>query len=481
MTAYTTAALKLTQATTSSARQRNHHFRHCQPLSMSTNSNNSNQYDLSKPSFDLLSLRTRRGDALLQYTSTNQSEPLRINLYALFALSFAAFPSISEAVVGEPMDFIPSIGSVGAAVASLGLFFRECSRRSRQIDRLEKELNAEFLGISVPNGVGGMLPLMKLKDLRGQRRVIALSGNATQLRDALLFARVVRRRLTQAAVAIVAVPTDGSTRKDWGFDENDLGKTWLAEANNVPEWLEYFENLVEDRGDDFAWFGLKYTGRSFGSGRTDSPRLLELLGSFLQPIAVLDEDDKDAPAAGNSEHGNILSSQRTFYNALTTGNKDKMDSICSPEVSNEVTEVVSAGGRLDSWDFCLADGARPSGMAISGCDSVLISDDTAYSTCIEFPDVEGFDTATLLAVQKWSREKETNGWKLTCHQTIPWSPDTKAGGTLDAIAEVVSLSFDKQIERLLDGSLSTRELQYVTRIPKTLKVDEFICNADEHI
>lgn len=391
---------------------------------------NNNQYDLSKPSFDLLSLRTRRGDALLQYTSTNQSEPLRINLYALFALSFAAFPSTSEAVVGESMDLIPSIASIGAAVASLGLFVRECSRRSRQIDRLEKELNAEFLGISVPNGVGGMLPSMKLKDLRGQRRVIALSGDASQLRDALLIARVVRRRLTQASVAIVAVPTDGSSRKDWGFDENDLGKTWLAEANDVPAWLDYFDNLVEDRGNDFAWFGLRYTGRSFGSGRTDAPRLLELLGSFLQPIQVLDENDKDAPAAGNSEHENILSSQRAFYHALTTGNEDEMAMICSSEIASEVTEVVSAGGRLDSWNFCLADGARPSGMVISGSDSVLISDNTAYSTCIEFPDVEGFDTATLLAVQKWSREKCSDSWELTWHQTIPWSPDAKAGGTL---------------------------------------------------
>ena len=58
-------------------------------------------FDISKKTFDVLSLQSRRGDALLQYSSTNQSEPLRINLYALFAISFVGFPSISEAVLGE--------------------------------------------------------------------------------------------------------------------------------------------------------------------------------------------------------------------------------------------------------------------------------------------------------------------------------------------------------------------------------------------
>lgn len=54
----------------------------------------------------------------------------------------------------------------------------------------------------------------------------------------------------------------------------------------------------------------------------------------------------------------------------------------------------------------------------------------AYSTCIEFPSNAGIDGATLLAVQRWSRESEGDEWKLDLHQTIPWSTGSRAGGTL---------------------------------------------------
>jgi hypothetical protein len=74
-------------------------------------------------------------------------------------------------------------------------------------------------------------------------------------------------------------------------------------------------------------------------------------------------------------------------------------------------------------------GARPAGMVISGLDVFVASDTIAYSTCIEFPVNAGFDGATLLAVQRWSRGEESD-WRLELHQTIPWSMGSRAGGTL---------------------------------------------------
>lgn len=93
-------------------------------------------------------------------------------------------------------------------------------------------------------------------------------------------------------------------------------------------------------------------------------------------------------------------------------------------------QVIAAGGRIDDWKACLEDGARPKGMKISGSDALVISDTEAYSTAVEFPANTGMDTATLLAVQQWGRSPSSKEWKLQLHQTIPWSPDGRAQGTL---------------------------------------------------
>lgn len=93
-------------------------------------------------------------------------------------------------------------------------------------------------------------------------------------------------------------------------------------------------------------------------------------------------------------------------------------------------QVIEGGGRIDSWADCLAEGARPEDMQISGADSFMVSDIEAYTTTIEFPANAGFDSATLLAVQKWTRKSKTDDWKLSLHETIPWCPETKAQGTL---------------------------------------------------
>jgi hypothetical protein len=105
-----------------------------------------------------------------------------------------------------------------------------------------------------------------------------------------------------------------------------------------------------------------------------------------------------------------------------------MTTIYTPEQSAFVTEVLEAGGRLDVWTSCLEDGARPAGMLTSGRDAVLVSETEAWSTVIEFP--LGMDAATLLAVQHWVRASTKEPWKLRLHQTIPWTPDNRAQGTL---------------------------------------------------
>ncbi len=99
-------------------------------------------------------------------------------------------------------------------------------------------------------------------------------------------------------------------------------------------------------------------------------------------------------------------------------------------------QVLNAGGRIDNWQSCLAENARPENMKISGSDVLIISPSLAFSTCVEFPAVTsgGYDNvsygATLLAVQRWGKDVDSNEWKLEYHSTIPWSPDTRAGGTL---------------------------------------------------
>lgn len=92
--------------------------------------------------------------------------------------------------------------------------------------------------------------------------------------------------------------------------------------------------------------------------------------------------------------------------------------------------MIDLGGRIDSWKDCLVEGARPSEMQISGADVTIFSDTEAYATCIEFPANTGMSSASLLAVQRFIRANKNEPWKIDLHQTIPWSLETKAQGTL---------------------------------------------------
>jgi len=407
----------------------------------------SNSFDMSKPTFDLYTFRSIRGDALLRYNSLNQSEPLRINLYLLITASLFSYPAISEAVVGEPATLIGVAASTLGGIFGAYRFARECGRRSRKLSRMEKELNAELLSMRLPNNrfadrPYGNSPPVSVRQLRGSRRILAICGTADQIKDALVPLRTLRRRFVQASVLVVAVSTDRSSAKDWGITSDELRSVpYLAETVDSKEWVDYFKSLLSDSGDSnedplqgkLAWFGLTITGKSFGSGIGNPPRILETLGQSLLPVDVLDEDDEaenvaSRPKAKTLEE--ILTTQRSFYDSLTSGDLSGVQEIFDSEKSGDVDEVLNGGGSIDVWEKCLQDVARPSGMKISGSDVLLISDTEAYSTAIEFPPVAGFDSASLLAVQKWGRSSAEGEWKLQLHQTIPWGPNSKAGATL---------------------------------------------------
>ena len=411
-------------------------------------SNNRNAFDISKPTFDLFSFRMIRSDALLRYNSLNQSEPLRINLFLLATVSLLGYPLWCESVTGDVATSLSTAGAIGAGVGSAALFWRERSKRSRQLKRMEKELNAESLEVRLPvrKSISSVRPISTLKQLKGKRRIVAVRGTKEQfiasgITDTLC---VLRRRLVQSQTLVVLVPTDGSKREDWGLKEELIGDAlWLGDPTIVDGeggWLQYFRELLEsDEGDtdkksnELAWFALNFKGRSIASGMAEPPKLLELLGQQLQPMEILDETDAAESSADSSASAveQILECQKQFYVVLTASNDEsKMKTLFEDTPAAEVDEVLTGGGRIDDWSKCLERGARPEGMVISGSDVWISSNTLAYSTCIEFPWNAGIDGATLLAVQRWGRESEGADWKLELHQTIPWATGSRAGGTL---------------------------------------------------
>ncbi len=419
---------------------------------------NNNQFDMSKPTFDLLSFRPIRSDALLRYNSLNQSEPLRINLYLLASITLLFYPIWCEAVTSEvasPMSIpLTTIGGIGCA----SLFWRERSRRSNQLNRMEKELNAEKLEVRYmpfDSAISSARYTVRVEDLKGKKRILAIRGTKEQIAPIWDTVCALGNRLAQSSTLVVFVPTDGSNI--WGC-ESDGSFRWLAEARNVDGqeegggWLDYFRDLL-DKGDgssssedaqagdrQLAWFALNFKGRSIASGLGEAPRILELLGQQLQPMEILDEtdeaegllDEEDSTLAMSSKK-QILECQGKFYSVLTNcSDANEMEQLFSSNPAVEVNEVMIGGGRIDAWDKCLEPDARPVGMVISGSDAWIPNENSmvAYSTCIEFPQTTlGVSTGSLLAMQRWVREGD-GGWKLDLHQTIPWSAASKAGGTL---------------------------------------------------
>ena len=388
------------------------------------------QFDMSKPTFDLLSFRAIRSDALMRYNNLNQSEPLRINLYLLATISLLGYPLWGESVTGDVPTLIPTIGSIAVGIGTTALFWRERTRRSNQLYRMEKELMAQDLEVRIPvnKAISSTRPTASLKELKSKRRILAIRGSKEQLSDVWDALCILRRRLVQSQTLVVLVSTDSSKKEDWGYDTKQLGNAlWLAEPLNVDEWVNYFNELLDvgqipelSSDNKLAWFALNFMGKSVASGLGDAS-WLELLGRQFLPMELLDETDKAEISNDVPEAKQVLECQQKFYNVLTSSSDaNDMATVFSDSQAEEVNQVINEGGRVDGWDKCLEPDARPVGMTIASSDVWMASNEIAYSTCIEFPPNAGIDGATLLAVQRW-RKAEGGGWKLQLHQTIPWS------------------------------------------------------------
>ena len=429
---------------------------HTKQLYLSSSNDSTSSFDISKPVFDFYSFRSIRGDALAKYNSLNQSEPLRINLAALAMLTCMASPWLVPELSSSSSSLtLPQgIAAASLAVLSGGAFVRECQRRSKQLTRLEKELEALDLFIKLPSNLLADAPFRTAATVREllkalSIRLVVVRGTAQELSSTLLQElQVLGRRLSQANAYVVIVPTDGSTKTDWGLSATTR-YSWLAEPESIAAWNKYFDDTLlasssttttttSTASDDsiaqsvgttassFRWFGLKPNGRTFGSGTTP-PSWLQVMGRNILPTAVLDEKDPAVVSENSEQEQAILECQQRFYTALTTGNAKLLKEVYYDQSTEAVDRVIQDGGRMDTWETCLADGARPEGMKVADADVTIVSDTLAYSTIIEFPAM--IQGSTLLAVQTWTRGNSDEDWKLQEHQTIPWS-DSPAGGTL---------------------------------------------------
>ena len=393
------------------------------------------QYDISKPVFDLYAFRSVRGDALAKYNSLNQSEPLRINLFGLCILVFLSIPTLSSDFNGGPLTIPQTSLAVLGAIGSAFLFAQECQKRSKQLTRLEKELFARDLQLRPPSSLladrpyGNAMSIQQLQEYGGGPRILALySASVNEMENVLADLRVYGKRLKQANVLVVPIVKQAQL---------PTARTeWLATPENPNEWLSYFESLSSDSdvvpAPTFKWFGLSSTGRSFGSGTGYPPSWLQLLGQHLRPLDIMDAQDDAVSESIPEDTRAVVAQQRVFYDALTNGKLEQLENVFVEGTTQHVTDVMNQGGRLDSWRFCLEDGARPEGMKIGNTDVVI--DDSkarAFSTCIEYPVADGLTDARLLAVQEWVRKDGASSeWRMVQHQTIPWSTDVTAAGTL---------------------------------------------------
>jgi len=387
---------------------------------------------LSKAEFDLLSLRSWRRETLFRYSTANQSEPLRIFIFLTLTLCFLFSFAIADAVGAPPPEPVLPLASVG----TFGLFWRERSRRTRRLLRLEREcLVADLSIIARRNVVVGGQRETTVRSLRKERRLVAVAAPAEVL------ARVeagqllpLRRRLEAAKVDVVLVATDAP------FFKRTKG-TSVCDPADPDAWRRAFDELLSadpawgsggssggseegNKTDDdavattTAFFALGFDGRSCASAAT-VPNFLELLGANFPPLNF-----QGAGAPVDAEPG--LPEQAAFYDALTNGDLAKMETLFGQVDDADVDAVLDAGGRLDPWTSQLRDDNRPSTLVVTDAD-VAFADDglSATTTAVEATDDQG---KTLLAVQRWTRQDDH--WRLLSHATVPFAPNVAAGALL---------------------------------------------------
>ena len=127
---------------------------------------------LRKSEFDLLSLQDFRREALIQYSNTNQSEPLRILIFLFLTICGLSAPGFAPSNAA-PWYF--AVAVVFTAVFGF-LFFRERGKRTAQLVRLEREYAIGDLTVEVVEPLGGS------KKLQLQARIILKEGEVCRSR-----------------------------------------------------------------------------------------------------------------------------------------------------------------------------------------------------------------------------------------------------------------------------------------------------------
>ncbi len=370
-----------------------------------------------KNTFDVLSLSSYRQRTLLQYNSTNQSEPLRIYLYLTLAVCLVGFPTLASSLDLEVSSVTSTVAQF-LGVGAGGLFVRESGFRKRQLFRIELEARARELKLGQRN-VGGT-KVTTIGALDGQRRVLVFRGSRSFLSSNSLSAKIYRNRLISSNTIVVFV---GESLETLVISK---GAQWAAEPVDPQEWNDFFSALIKNGGgkdvdpNEDAWFGLNFRGRSFGSG-VGSPAWDELLGRSLRPLEVFGKEDFEVDC---DEMGPSITA---FYDALKNGDEATMQSLFDSTDSTTVSDILLQGGRIDTWKTCLSEGARPDAIVPCLCDSI-VDGDVAWTTNVELLD-QGRGQS-LLATQAWRKDATSGDWKLISHSTIPWTIESEAGGAL---------------------------------------------------
>ena len=291
--------------------------------------------------------RSFRREAKLRYSNLNQSEPLRIFIFGTLAV-LAAAAGLQD-IFGS-LEAKDKVLCALTGVGSFSLFLRERSSRTAQLVRMDRECAISDLGVSYTDAVTGATTRVEVRKLREKLRLLVVYGDAETLKRTIVEAAVFRRRFVQAEVAFLAVSSDGSTKAEWGVPKNARGG-WLWEATAAKDWRDYLEEILATKKDAIgkgAWLTLNKKGRSRGSG-LGAPRYDELLGSRLPPTQ--DVTKEDSPLFSDLD-GSVLEAQKSFYDALTTGNQEMMADIWDTQNDVDVEEFVALGGAWPSLSCC---------------------------------------------------------------------------------------------------------------------------------
>ena len=374
---------------------------------------------LSEAELDVLSLRSWRRETLIRYNNANQSEPLRILLFGLLALSLAGCVAIADAI-GAPVPQGPELAAYyGGAVGSSLLFNRERGKRTKRLLKIERECAVGDLRVTLrPSAAAfpGATRTASLRQLRNDFRVVAALCADDESFDA--FHRTVqglRRRLATSKVLALAVRGDrvDALAGCSPLDTKAWRETFGALLTTDAAWGDFdFESK------DAAWLALSFAGRSVGSG-VGSPDFVQLLGSLLPPRDFVEAE----PPLGDATA--LEAAQKRFYDALRSGDEAAMADVFGDDRAPSVDDALAAGARLDPWASQLADGARPADLKVGDADATEFDNGEAITTAVE----ETAPGQTLVAVQRWVKDGEGH-WRLKSHETIPFAPNVRAGAVL---------------------------------------------------